>query len=207
MKMKKIVIYISFIAACVAVTIAFFLAKNYIQLIGAVLLYPPLVYFALKLFPRKDKIEGVKRQAKPNRVLPKANEKAIDKTVEVVDIDKRTFLKLIGATGLSFFVFSLLGKKVDSLLFGSGGTQQSQASSLDGVPGSASSSTSKYKISEVDDAGVIAYYGFTDSAGTWLIMKEDPDTGSFRYARGDSGFPANWARRATLKYDYFHNLF
>lgn len=203
--MRKTFIYIGFAFACVVVVAAFVTSKNTTQLIGSALLYPPLVYFALKIFPRKavrgQRVHKTKKSFSSAKNQPT---KQPEKGIGVVDIDKRAFLKLIGATGLSFFVFSLLGRRVESLLFG--GSQVPTSASQNGNA-SQTQPTEGYRISEIDDSGAVAYYGFTNDSGAWFIMKEDANSGSFRYARGNSGFPSNWSRRQKQKYDYFHNLF
>ena len=121
----------------------------------------------------------------------------------MVDLDKRTFLKLIGAIGLTFFVSSLFGRRAENLLFQGGATPSDggqPGGTLEGLPDSG------YQISEIDESDT-AYYGFTRKNGNWLIMKEDPETGSFRYTKNESDFPGNWANRDVLEYDYYHNIF
>lgn len=190
--MRKILIYFSFAIACLVVVAVFVTSKTYTQLVIATVLYTPLAYFALKIFPPKARIPKPKREQ-----------------IDVADVDKRTFLKFVGATGISFFLFSLLGRRVEALLFGraieSGlPTLGNPAGSVADQPGS--TPTDGYKIAEIDE-GIATYYGFTGKSGGWLIMREDPDTGSFRYVKGDSNFPKNWANRERLKYDYYSSLF
>lgn len=204
--MKKTITYPIFIIASLIIVLIFSTAKNYTQLAVAIITYPLLVYFALKIFPRKtsDKTTTIETPFKETR-----KEKKEVKHVDIVDIDKRAFLKLIGATGLSFFVFSILGRRVENLLFA--GTQQginqssNQINNVGNVP--SLSPYSGYRISEIDDNGTDSYYGFTNDNGGWLIMKSHIETNSFRYAKGDSGFPTNWNNRERLNYDYYYNLF
>ena len=66
--------------------------------------------------------------------------------------------------------------------------------------------TDGYQITEIDE-GDTFYCGYTNKEGDWYIMKQDLETGSFRYVKGNSGFPLNWTNRATLQYDYFYNVF
>lgn len=204
---KSTLTYIIFATASLGVIVIFVTAKSYIQLGVAILLYPALAYFALKLFrhggwqaPKIVIRMPIARPAVPTRVKREA--------IEVADIDKRTFLKLIGAAGLSFFVFSLLGRRVDNLLFG--GSAGSAVPAIGTVPGnqtgSGGPSTTGYSIAEIDD-GTITYYGFTNKDGAWLIMREDTETSSFRYAKGNSLFSTNWAKRENLKYSYYYELF
>lgn len=202
--MRKVIIYPSFAIASIFVILVFLTSKTYTQLGIAVVLYLPLAYFALRVFPRnswKTPIFTIQMPARPVQKVHKEKRERID----IADVEKRTFLKLIGAAGISFFVFSLLGRRVDTLLFGK--TVDSEINSLGGITGGSSASpTEGYKISEIDDS-VVSYYGFTNKNGGWLIMKEDTEGSSFRYSKGNSDFPAMWKNRESLQYDYFYNLF
>ncbi len=207
--MTKTITYTSFVVAAILVVLAFLTARTYTQLAIAIILYPALAFFALKIFRRKA--EGspfVTIKIPPKIFQPKAETTSLKKDgVQVTDIDKRTFLKLIGAAGISFFLFSLLGRWVDILLFGR--TIQREAPGnmpADNTLVPAASPTEGYKIAEIDESEV-TYYGFTNKNGGWLIMKQDPDTGSFRYAKGNLNFSRNWTNRENLKYDYYYNLF
>lgn len=211
--MRRILVYSSFIIGCLAVIVAFTTSTTYTQLGIAILLYLPLTYFAFKIFagsfrgggnPKKSLIT-IQVPAKPHEEVPKVKQDQ----VYVADVDKRTFLKLIGATGLSFFLFSLLGRRVDSLLFGNGsGSNTNSIGTVD--PGNQADQAgvlpAEYKITDIDD-NIVSYYGFTKRDGEWLIMRQDTQTNSFRYAKGDSGFSQNWTRREKLQYDYYYKLF
>ena len=130
--------------------------------------------------------------------------------IDIADIDKRAFLKLIGATGFSLFLFSIFNKRPDTSFWGSGAEQlgstflkdtaSSKIDLTDRQP------TGDYSISDIDD-DIISFYGFTNKNGAWYIMKEDTDTGAVRYSKGDNDFPNNWEKRQELKYDYFNNIF
>lgn len=202
--------YIFFGIACLVVIITFITATTFLQLAVASLLYPALIFFAYKVLPLRTGWPAIKKPAvhKEPRVIqqPKAEQEK-RQSVGIADIDKRAFLKLIGATGLSFFLISIFGRRFEAMLFGQNIVQaptgyQQPGKSSDAV---ASSPTEGYKISEIDN-GVVGYYGFSNKDGGWLIMKEDTKSGSFRYAKGASNFAANWSNRENLKYDYFHNL-
>lgn len=205
--MTKVLTYTSFILAAMLVVVAFVTARSYSQLAIAVVLYPALAYFALKLFPRG----GTNTPFVTVEIHPKAQggqgPQIPREQVDVADIDKRTFIKLVGATGASFFLFSLLGRRMETLLFErylpTIGTRaensQEEKNSSQAIP-------EGYKISEIDD-NVISFYGFTNKQGAWLIMREDTNTNSFRYCRGTKDFKTNWDRREQLDYDYYHNLF
>ncbi len=212
--MSKILTWCSFVIVSLIVIAAFVTATNYIQLAVAIILYPPLVYFSFKAFPRKTRsypsgkpVTAIQQQAKSTE-KPETGKR---ENISIADIDKRAFLKLIGGTGLILFLLSIFNKNAGGLFpgiapAGSGLTllkdtagnkiDPAQNQPLDG-----------YRISEVDDNNTIAFYGFINKDGAWFIMKGDANTGSFRYAKGNSDFPNNWARRENLKYDYFYKLF
>lgn len=208
--MTKTLIYPTFALASVIVIVLFVTAKTYPQLIAAAVLYPALIFLAFKIFLRKGTRPSEITMHLPAELNPNRVETTKPKTepAYVADIDRRTFIKLIGATGISFFLFSILGRRTESLFFGrteqlAAGTNAIGNNNQFGLAGS--SPTDGYKISEVDE-GSVSYYGFIGKDGAWLIMREETNEGSFRYAKGSSDFPANWANRENLKYDYFYNL-
>lgn len=198
--MNKTLTYSGFTISALVVILVFLTAKTYTQLVIAVILYPLLAYFALKVLPRRSgdaPAITIKLPARPVRKVEQVNQGKV-----VADIDKRTFIKLIGATGISFFLFSLFGRRAESLLFGQ---NISNFGSTPAEPAQSTQSMQGYKITEIDD-GLVSYYGFTTVSGGWMIMREDTETSSFRYAKGNSGFSNNWRGRENLKYDYFFNL-
>lgn len=202
-KVNKILLYAIFAVAGLGVVAIFVTATTYAQLGIAVVLYPLLAFFALKIFfPKLPK--GVSQLA---YVPQKAEAKS--ENGNVLDADKRTFLKIVGATGIFFFVSSLLGKWIGNVSFGKA-LQSATNTSLNGNPDSGGNQSSifasgGYTIAEIDD-GLITYYGFTNKDKSWLMMREDVETNSFRYAKGKTDFPNNWTNRANLRYDYFYNL-
>ena len=214
MNKRKILTCCIFVIAGLVVGAAFVTATTYFQLAVAILLYPLLAYFLLKAFPRKNRVYPLKKPV-TNIPPPVKSEEKVTTTktenVGISDIDKRAFLKLIGGAGLSLFLFSIFNKKSESLFFKSlPGPVQGKVS-LEDIAGNKidpaqSQPMDGYRISEIDD-NVITFYGFTNKDGAWFVMKEDTDTGSFRYARGDSNFPGNWTNRENLKYNYFSNVF
>ena len=193
---RKTIIYISFVIACVAVTAVFLTSTSYLQLGIAILLYPLLPFFAYRIFPLKDR-------------APKQVHQPREESQAVSDTDKRTFLKMVGATGLSFFLISVFGQRIEYLLFGQKmpqiqmppNSQNLAQNNTDVAP-----PTLGYNISEIDDSA-ISYYGFTNNQGSWYIMRDDDQTGNFRYAKGQSNFSANWQNRQALKYDYYYQVF
>jgi len=198
--MYKILTYCTFVIVTLDVIIAFVTARTYPQLAVAIAFYPLLVYFAFKVFPRKSSQVAYKEQLAP----------AIQPVAEnVVDDDKRAFLKLLGVSGLSLLLYSIFIKRPQVPFFGS--SSESEMISLQDTAGNKISPAEKgptdgYRITEIDDS-IVAYYGFTHKDGSWFIMQEDTDTGSFRYVRGDSNFTSSWSNREHFQYDYFVNVF
>ena len=211
--MRKTITYSTFTIAAVLVAMLFVTSRSYSQLALAVILYPAIAYLAFQLFPRKVKQETIE--------IPQIEtEKSVPSTINSVpaaipeaktgvsDIDKRAFLKLIGAAGLSVFLFSLFTKRGQIPFFGKASGSDSvtlKDSQGKTVNPSQSQPFDGYQISEIDD-GITSYYGFIHQNGAWFIMKEDSDANSFRYAKGSGSFPKSWAERTRIKYDYFYNV-
>lgn len=213
--MRKILTYCSFAIASLIVVAAFLTSTTYTQLTVAILLYPLLIYFAFRAFPRRAQIHPSKKPVtaaviqppvKPAEKVEPLKEKNM---MGIADIDRRVFLKLIGGVGFSLFLFSIFNKKAEGLFFKNlpaPGTVSLQDSTGKKIDPAQSQPTDGYRISEIDD-NVITFYGFINKDGAWYVMREDPDTGSFRYCRGDSNFSGNWTNREKLKYDYYSNVF
>lgn len=201
-----------FIIASMLVMMIFVTAKTYAQLGVAVFLYPLLVYVCYELFIRRTpKIQetgvvsqvAVKPQGEGEERMIETPQK---QRIDVVDIDKRAFLKIIGAAGISFFLFSIFNRKTGNLFGGNIRSPEVSTKEKSGVDQIQGEPTDKYRISEIEDND-IAFYGFTNKDGGWFIMREDPDSGSFRYIKGEQDFSSNWANRENLNYDYYHNIF
>ncbi|KKS77883.1 MAG: hypothetical protein UV74_C0002G0011 [Candidatus Woesebacteria bacterium GW2011_GWB1_43_14] len=193
--MRKILTYYIFMIASLVVIAMFVTATTYAQLAIGILLFPLLVYYYFKVLPRKTAIQPAVVE------LPRK----VDE--DILDIDKRAFLKLVGAAGLSLFLSSIFIKKAEAAFFGSDPGQVSlQDASGNKINPAERQPTDGYRISEIDDS-VVAYYGFTNKDGAWFIMKEDTEAGSFRYAKGDSNLASVWDKRKNLKYDYYNNVF
>lgn len=205
--MRKTLQYSGFIFAGLFVVMAFITARSYTQLVVGIILYPILIYFAFKLFPRRN--TPSKQEEQPaaqvnNQTIVETNN---PKTIQ--DEDKRDFIKLIGAAGVSFLVVSFLGRWADGLFSNKSllsGVKSNGESIKDEIAGSRNL-TDGYKIAEIDDASETAYYGFTDANGGWLIMKAGTDGSSFRYIRGEKDFPLNWPKRENLTYGYYSEVF
>ena len=207
--MRKTLTYSSFATASMAVVGTFLTSRTYTQLGVAVLLFPLLAYFAYRLFVRKTKKApaiAVQPPVTPAKKVEVETAKPQREGRGITDIDKRDFLKMIGAAGVSFFLFSIFSKKSGPSLFGNDAESTLKDSTGNKIDPAERQPTDSYQISEIDD-DFIAFYGFTDKDGAWYIMKENPDNGSFRYAKGGLNFNDNWTNRENLKYDYFHNIF
>ena len=215
--MKKVLTYTSFIITSLLVILAFITATTYTQLGVAVVFYPFIAFFAYKLFGVRGE-KAITASRKTLAIEPPTNvgvdqlettDLKKEKNAIVADINKRAFLKIIGATGISYFLFSLLNRRSESFFFGR--SAEAGISSLTDEGGKKISPSERqpldgYIISEIDD-GYIAYYGFINNNGAWYVMKEDPEDGSFRYIKGSTNFSNNWVSRENLDYDYFHNIF
>lgn len=203
--MRRVISWIILVIAGAIVVLMFITSTSYIQLGIAILLYFVIAYIALKLLPRK--ITAIPVVIVQNKT--EVNNIEDIKDTEVADIDKRSFLKLIGASGVTFFLSWLFTNKARNPFFGN--TPAPETVSIKDTSGkeinpSEKQLTDGYKITEIDDS-IIAYYGFTHQNNTWFIMRLDTDTGSFRYARGSTNFESNWTIRENLKYDYYVNVF
>jgi hypothetical protein len=208
--MRKSITYSGFALASLVVILVFLTSKTYSQLLIAILLYPPLVYLAFKIFPKK---EVTIEMPLPQQLAQKdevSTVKAEREKVDVADIDKRAFLKMIGVAGVSFFLLSLFSRRGPKIPFlgkaVGGDTTQLEDATGNKIDPAQTQPTDGYRISEVDD-NVITFYGFIKKGGAWFIMREDTDTGSFRYAKGEKEFSNNWGNREKLNYDYYSNIF
>lgn len=211
----KILTYSSLAIASLFVILAFVTAKTYAQLVAAVLLYPILIFLFFKIFPRESlrlpKITiaiGTPSKTNLTRLqTPNPGKESLE--AGVVDINRRTFIKLIWATGISFLLLSIFGRRIQNI-FSSGSDEHpgmTERNFLQQIGQSNTSSVDGYKISEIDEGSTVSYYGFVDKFGAWIVMKEDGEENSFRYVKGKLDFPENWKNRAKLNYDYFYNLF
>ncbi len=203
--MKKILTYYSFIIVTLIAVAGFLNAATVSQLIAAILFFPLTLFFWLRVFPKKQSALSL-----PKEILalkPITSEEIKHK--KEFDMDRRTFIKLIGSAGLSLFFFSVFTKKAEAAFFGSvpgPGTVAIKDTAGTQIDPAQNHPTDGYKIAQLDDS-TPAYYGFLNKTGAWFIMKEDSTTGDYRYAKGASGFSTNWTDRASLTYDYFDSVF
>jgi hypothetical protein len=73
-----------------------------------------------------------------------------------------------------------------------------------------------YRLSDVDEAGTIKYYGYLKNNGDWIIEQYNSSTGERRFAKSDElvrktkeekGYKSAWANRSNLTYKLFYELF
>lgn len=210
--MNKILTYLSFIIAVTGLVVLMLTATSYIQLVVATLFYPPIAYFLLKNSPvgkKNDQNNESKEIATAKGTNTDAELVTIPATENVVDSEKRAFLKLIGSVGLSLFLFSIFTRRSEALFFGKaveGGSTGLEDSEGNKVNPAERQPTDGYQITEIDEGDSI-YCGFTNKTGNWFIMKQDLENGSFRYVRGENDFPQNWNKRETFNYDYYYKVF
>ena len=161
---------------------------------------PVVLFFGLNTALGLSSLKKNSPSAKEDRLIATRPKAVPKQKVDIIsDSNKREFLKLLGATGISFFLFSLFNRRPQTPFF---------TNPLGPVPTSPTDNqpTDSYKISEIDDSAT-AFYGFTNKDGGWYIMREDSETGSIRYTRGETNFTNNWTNRERLSYDYFNNTF
>ena len=199
---KKVLFIVVIVIAILLISIAFVTSTTYTQLAIASLLYPPLAYFAFKNFPGKRNRKETKRLVLESKTKSKAKRES----VEIVDIDKRAFLKMLGAAGFSFFIFSLFTRRVEDFILNKNSGNNSFGNPNDVRNTSPVEPTEGYRVTEISTEEY-NYYGFVNKEGNWYIMREDPTAGSFRYVKGDLNFSKGWVVRDGLEYDYFHNVF
>jgi hypothetical protein len=209
MNKRKILVCGTFIIATLIVGAAFVTAATYLQLAVATIIYLFLAIFFFNAFPRTARVgsRGSPIAAFPPMIgsIGKIGGPTKTENVGIIDIDKRAFLKLIGGAGLAFFIFSLFNRRIDGL-FSKALPAPVTSQTIDNGDLAKHQPMDGYSISEIDD-NIIAFYGFTNQEGGWFIMREDTDSGSFRYIRGNANFPVSWAGRANLKYDYYSKVF
>jgi len=216
--MRKTITYSTFLIFSLVLVLTFLTARTYSQLAIAIALYPIIIFFALKIFPRKStdahsftvELPYVQNSQEPTIELKKYRSDVPDREKDVPDREKRDFLKLIGTAGLGFFVFSIFNRRLSNVPYLNKivgpATTAIEDSAGNKINPAQTQPTDGYKISELDD-NVVTFYGFIKKGGEWFIMREDTETGSFRYVKGDSKFSNSWNNRERLNYDYYSNVF
>lgn len=202
----RLFLYYSFIVSCILVITGFLSVKSLSELVSSLLFSPLLFYLGSQVLPKKKAALFLPEVIPPPEL---ARHIPTNQTIKKgLDNDRRIFIKLIGSAGLSLFLFSIFSKKAHGAFFGSvpgPGTVTLKDISGNQIDPAQNHPTDGYKISELDDSSP-AYYGFLEKGGAWYILKEASD-GTYRYVKGASSFSTNWTNRASLSYDYYHNVF
>jgi len=207
--MKKIIIYYSFLLVSFITMVGFWDAKDFSQLLAALVFYPICFYFTILVFPsRKKTIITTLPKPKIQEAIPLKAEVPLPKNV---DRDRRAFIKLIGSAGMMVFLFSIFTKKAEGAFFGSvpgPGTVSLKNTAGVQIDPAERSPIDGYVLTELDD-GLTSYYGYVDKNSNWYILREDA-LGHYRYAKGAEQFSTNWDNRANellITYDTFDNVF
>ena len=132
---------------------------------------------------------------------------------DVIDDSKRKFLKIATGAGImGLGMFFLNRKKAQAAFFGSvpgPGTVAVKDSTGAKIDPAMNQPLDGYSISNIDTSTSVHYYGFINRNGDWYIIKEDTDSNTLLYARGDSGYATDdwltWA--GSQNYDYFNAKF
>lgn len=64
-----------------------------------------------------------------------------------------------------------------------------------------------YEAADEDFSADPEYRGYVNRFGNWYIRQNNRANGTYKFAKGTSGYETNWANRTTLTYDYFHNAY
>ena len=73
------------------------------------------------------------------------------------------------------------------------------------APANDSSALPIYILSDTDDSGTTAYYGYLSSTGAWYIKSYDGS--EMRYVSGTTDYTTNWGIRVSLQYQYYNAVF
>lgn len=221
-KGKKLILYYVFILTTIMTVMGFVTATSVPQFFSAVLFFPLALYFWLLIVPKRNKKLPVLTETLPVEIHVKAKEKKSTKHEKEIegevlsetigknfDMDRRMFLKLIGSTGITLFLFSIFTKKAQATFFGSvpgPGTMMLKDTTGSQVDPAVKHPTDGFTLAQLDDGVSETYFGYLNKDGAWYILKEDSSS-NYRYAKGASGFPTNWTNRAILSYGYFDAVF
>ena len=200
---RKALIYSGLLIGLLLETVAFATAKTYLQLGVATFSYIVLAFIFLVLYPRVHKKKPLTRSI----TMVNNND---EEEENVDDTDKRAFLHLIWTAGIAFFIYSIVSRRAELSFFGKAagsGMVALEDSAGNKINPAQEHATDGYLISDIDDTDTyFVYYGYTKANGNWYVTKHDIENGTFRYAKGDKEFSANWNNRTKLRYDYFYNI-
>jgi len=207
----SILLVFNFLSTTILFVTNLVFSKSLIDIIISILYLPLPVYFFLTVFHWYKKVQQDNlAQSKLAKVEAVSIGTPMNGKPVKVDIDRRKFLKLLGGTGVSIFLLSLVNPKQASAAFfgsvpGPGTVSIKDANGIKINPAE-KQPTDGYKISQIDDNNYPYYYGYIHQSGAWYIMSEDENS-NYRYVKGSSSFSISWGLRATLSYDYFDSVF
>lgn len=197
-------------------------AKAFNQAVFALLFIPLFIYFLRKLKGRASPVHLVLKaqQFLPTTYMPPPEFVAASEIVEgeelspleVKDVNRRLFLKLIGTAGLTTFFFALFTKSSHAAFFGSvpgPGTVSLKDTAGNKIDPAEKQPTDGYEVCQIDDSAIPSYYGFVDKNSNWYIAREG-NGGEFRYTAGTypaTNFTTSWSTRASLSYALFDQAF
>jgi hypothetical protein len=219
--MRRLVILYNLILTLIIAIAAVLNAHHGHELLYALLFIPLVIYFAKTIFIsfRSHRLSTLAMIKTNQPSLAAGNPSSVVRSpiidgevlsdADVQDINRRMFLKLIGAAGLATFVFAIFSKSAHAAFFGSvpgPGTVAIKDSQGNQINPAEKQVTDGFEISQVDDSTIPAYYGFLNKDGAWYIAREG-NGGEYRYFRGNGNFASSWDGRANLAYNYFDSVF
>jgi hypothetical protein len=207
----SLLLIFNFLSTLLLFTINLIFSKSFINIVIATSYLPFPLYFFLTIF---DWYKKIIQNNKPSPITKLETMTA--PTTTKIDYDRRRFLKILGGTGISVFLLSLLNpKQAGAAFFGSvpgPGTVALKDANGAKINPAEKQPTDGYKISKIDDTSstTYAYYGFVNSDGMWYIQRETLsgiDLGNFLYYKGPTNFSSNWTIRDGFTYRDFEDIF
>jgi hypothetical protein len=208
-----ILLIFNFLSTLLLLVVNLVFSRSLVNVLISLTYFPFPLYFFLTIFDWYRKVQqNNKNQTKAVKLEPVAS----GTTGTKIDLDRRRFLKILGGTGISVFLLSLINpKQAGAAFFGSvpgPGTVALKDASGTKINPAEKQATDGYKISKIDDTSSVtyAYYGFVNSEGLWYIQRETlsgVNVGDFQYYKGTTNFSGNWAGRDGFGYDDFEDVF
>lgn len=204
---KKIVTLYAFVLTTFMAISGILGANNFVELLTSLLFSLLSFYFSILMLPTRNKaLKSLSTEPEPAlQIIP---DKIKAEKENDYDPERRKFLKLIGAAGGAIFLTAIFTRKAEASFFGSmpgPGTVAIKNTQGVAIDPAEKKPTDGYSITEIDDAGTDAYYGFVNKDGAWFILKDS--NGIYRYSKGSSSFSTNWTDKESLTYDYFNVVF
>ncbi len=168
--MWKIFIYYNFVLLAIMTASGFLGARNYSELLSAVLFLPLLLYLLKSILPSKKQAlilpeDTPKALTGSNKAVKKKSPEIVEplKLEKNLDRDRRMFLKLIGSAGLTLFFLAIFTRRAHAAFFGSvpgPGTVALKDTTGVQIDPAIKTPTDGYKISQIDDASPAFYRYF-----------------------------------------------